>query len=258
MHGTERDGSLENQVAVVTGGGGGIGGAICRRLVRAGAVVAVCDRDEATATATAAAIGRNAKAYQFDIADRAAVISNVERIGTELGPIDILINNAAFDIYGRFLETDPDRWRLLIDINVMGALNMHHAVLPGMVTKKSGSIINMASDAARVGGFGEAVYSTCKSGLIGLTKALAREHARDGIRLNVVCPGPTDTPLLTSVVSGHREPEKLRENFRRNIPMGRIGVPDDLAGIVAFLAGAEASFITGQVISVSGGLTMAG
>ena len=135
---------------------------------------------------------------------------------------------------------------------------MHHAVLPGMAARKSGRIVNIASDAARVGSSGEAVYAACKGGLVALSKSLAREHARQGITVNVVCPGPTDTALLAGVAEGAANPEKLIEAFTRAIPLGRLGQPDDLAGAIAFFASNDASFITGQVVSVSGGLTMNG
>jgi 2-hydroxycyclohexanecarboxyl-CoA dehydrogenase len=188
----------------------------------------------------------------------ATVDDAVERATRELGPIDALVNNAGWDVFRPFLETTPDDWARLIDINLVGALHMHHAVLPGMVERGRGRVVNVASDAARVGSSGEAVYAACKGGLVALSKTLAREHARHGITLNVVCPGPTDTALLTTVTGAAASPDKLREAFRRAIPMGRLGQPDDLAGAIVFLASDDAAFVTGQVLSVSGGLTMAG
>ncbi|MEZ5225686.1 MAG: SDR family oxidoreductase [Acidimicrobiales bacterium] len=135
---------------------------------------------------------------------------------------------------------------------------MHHAILPAMVERGSGRVVNVSSDAARVGSSGEAVYAACKAGLVAFSKTLAREHSRHGITFNVVCPGPTDTALLASVTDTANDPEKLREAFRRSIPMGRLGQPDDLVGAVLYFASDQASFVTGQVLSVSGGLTMAG
>jgi 2-hydroxycyclohexanecarboxyl-CoA dehydrogenase len=246
---------------IVTGGGGGIGSAAARRFARLGCRVAVFDRDRGMAEGVAAAIradGGEAAAYACDIVERGQVDAAVAAATTASGPVDILVNNAGWDIFRPFLQTSPDEWRKLIDINLVGALNMHHAVLPGMVERKSGRVVTVASDAARVGSTGEAVYAACKAGLIALSKTLAREHARDGITFNVVCPGPTDTNLFAEYRKGAGNPEKLMEAFRRSIPLGRIGVPEDLAGAIAFFAGDDAGFITGQVLSVSGGLTMAG
>jgi 2-hydroxycyclohexanecarboxyl-CoA dehydrogenase len=202
--------------------------------------------------------GGEAAAYACDIVERGQVDAAVAAAITASGPVDILVNNAGWDVFRPFLQTSPDEWRKLIDINLVGALNMHHAVLPGMVERKSGRVVTVASDAARVGSTGEAVYAACKAGLIALSKTLAREHARDGITFNVVCPGPTDTNLFAEYRKSAGNPEKLMEAFRRSIPLGRIGVPEDLAGAIAFFAGDDAGFITGQVLSVSGGLTMAG
>ncbi len=175
-----------------------------------------------------------------------------------LGPVDVLVNNAGWDIFRPFVETTPSDWDKIIAINLVGALNMHHAVLPGMAARKRGRVVNVASDAARVGSSGEAVYAACKAGLIGFSKTLAREHARDGITVNVVCPGIVNTKLYADYKKGARNPEKLDEAFRRAIPLGRLGEPDDLHGAICFLASDDAAFITGQVMSVSGGLTMAG
>jgi 2-hydroxycyclohexanecarboxyl-CoA dehydrogenase len=246
---------------MITGGGGGIGSATARHFARLGAKVAVLDRDLGAAEETASDIvtaGGTAGAFACDITDRdqidAAIAGSVE----DFGAVSVLVNNAGWDIFRPFLQTSPDEWRRLIDINLVGALNMHHAVLPGMVERKYGRVVNIASDAARVGSTGEAVYAACKAGLVALSKTLAREHARDGITFNVVCPGPTDTNLFAEYRRGAGNPEKLMEAFRRSIPLGRIGVPDDLPGAIAFFAGEHAGFITGQVLSVSGGLTMAG
>ncbi len=252
---------FEHKVAIVTGGGGGIGGATCQRLAREGAHVAVLDRNLEAAEATAKAIraeGGSAKAFACDITQREQVDAAVKSVVGEWGSIDVLVNNAGWDIFMPFTKTQPEHWDRLIAINLTGALHMHHAVLPVMVEHKSGRIVNIASDAARVGSSGEAVYAACKGGLVALSKTLAREHARHQITVNVVCPGPTNTALFDDYKQGAGNPEKLEEAFRRSIPLGRIGQPTDLPGAIAFFASDDAAFITGQVLSVSGGLTMNG
>jgi len=252
---------FENKVVVVTGGGGGIGGATCRRFAAEGARVAVFDLNLAAAEQVAAQIrtaGGQAQAMGCDITERASVDRAVAATAEALGPIDVLLNNAGWDVFKPFVKTVPAEWERLIAINLTGALHMLHAVLPGMAERRSGRIVNVASDAARGGSSGEAVYSACKGGLVALSKTLAREHARQGITVNVVCPGPTDTALLAGVAEGARDPAKLLEAFRSAIPLGRLGQPDDLAGAIAFFASDDAGFITGQVVSVSGGLTMHG
>ena len=252
---------LTDRVVIVTGAGGGIGGATARRFAEEGAAVAVLDRDVATAEATATMItdaGGRAIAVSCDITELEVVQASIERVEAELGPVDVLVNNAGWDIFKPFLQTGPDEWRQLIDINLVGVLNMHYATLPGMVERGDGRVVNVASDAARVGSSGEAVYAACKAGITGLTKTLAREHARHGLTLNVVCPGPTDTNLFAGFLEGAGNPEKLKAAFERSVPLGRIGHPDDLPGTICFLASDDAAFVTGQTISVSGGLTMAG
>jgi len=252
---------FEGKTVIVTGGGGGIGGATCRRFAAGGARVAVLDLIAEAAEKVAAAIraeGGQATAIQCDITDRASVDAAVAATETQLGPIDVLVNNAGWDVFKPFTKTEPAQWDKLIAINLTGALHMHHAVLPRMVERKAGRIVNIASDAARVGSSGEAVYSACKGGLVAFSKTIAREHARHGITVNVVCPGPTDTALLAGVAEGAPNPEKLMEAFTRAIPLGRLGQPDDLANAIAFFGSDDASFITGQVVSVSGGLTMNG
>jgi len=252
---------FNGKTIIVTGGGGGIGGATCQRLARDGAKVAVFDMNLDAAQKVVDAIqaaGGTAAAFQCDITSREQVDAAVAATIAQLGPIDVLVNNAGWDVFKPFTKTVPAEWDKLIAINLTGALHMHHAVLPGMVERKTGRIVNVASDAARGGSSGEAVYSACKGGLVALSKTLAREHARQGITVNVVCPGPTDTALLAGVAEGARDPAKLIEAFKSAIPLGRLGQPDDLAGAIAFFASDDASFITGQVISVSGGLTMHG
>jgi 2-hydroxycyclohexanecarboxyl-CoA dehydrogenase len=252
---------LENKSIIVTGGGGGIGGAACKRFAAEGAKVAVFDMNLTAAQKVADAIkaaGGVAEAFKCDITQRSEVDVAVAAAEAALGPIAVLVNNAGWDVFKPFVKTEPDEWSKLIAINLTGALHMLHAVLPGMVSRNYGRIVNIASDAARGGSSGEAVYSACKGGLVSLSKTLAREHARHNITVNAVCPGPTDTALLAGVAEGARDPAKLLEAFRSAIPLGRLGQPDDLASAIVFFGSDDASFITGQVISVSGGLTMHG
>lgn len=252
---------LQNKTVIVTGGGGGIGGATCRRFGEAGSRVAVFDINPESAAKTAADIaqaGGVAQAFRCDITDHEGVKAAVAAAEAALGPISILVNNAGWDVFRLFKDTTPADWQKLIAINLTGALNMHHAVLPGMLERRHGRIVNIASDAARVGSSGEAVYAACKAGLVGFSKTIAREHARHGITVNVVCPGATNTALFADYKRGAGNPEKLEEAFRRATPMGRIGEPEDLPGAILFFASDDAAYVTGQVLSVSGGLTMAG
>lgn len=252
---------FEGKTVVVTGGAGGIGGATCRRFAAEGARVAVLDLSLEAALKVAEDIhekGGQALALRCDITNRADVEAALQQVQAQLGPVDVLVNNAGWDVFRPFTKTEPVQWEKLIAINLTGALHMHHAVLPGMVERKRGRIINIASDAARVGSSGEAVYAACKGGLVAFSKTIAREHARHGITVNVVCPGPTDTALFAEYKDGAGNPDKLLEAFQRAIPLGRIGQPDDLPGAIVFFASDDANYITGQVLSVSGGLTMAG
>jgi len=184
-----------------------------------------------------------------------AVVGEIER---DLGPIEILVNNAGWDRAAPFLETDEALWRKVVAINLMGPLNLHHAVLKGMGARGRGRVVNIASDAGRVGSSGEAVYSACKGGIIAFSKTIAREMARQRITINVVCPGPTDTALFRDFAGEGERGEKLKAALTRAIPFGRLGKPEDLPGAIVFLASDDAAFITGQVLSVSGGLTMNG
>jgi 2-hydroxycyclohexanecarboxyl-CoA dehydrogenase len=252
---------LTEKLALVTGAGGGIGTAICERLAEEGCHVALFDRDADAARAAGKkveALGRRASTHVVDITDYAAVGAAVATLESEHGGVDILVNNAGFDRFANFLDTKPEQWESIIGVNLYGTLNMHHAVLPGMRERDWGRVVNIASDAGRVGSSMEAVYSACKGGIIAFTKSVARELARTGIRLNVVCPGPTDTPLLAQFLEGGEDGAKVLKALERAVPMKRIGRPEDLPGIVAFLASDDAEYITGQVISVSGGLTMHG
>jgi 2-hydroxycyclohexanecarboxyl-CoA dehydrogenase len=252
---------FDGKTVIVTGGGGGIGGATCRRFAQEGARVAVFDLNLQAAEKVADAIrsdGGTAQAFRCDITDRGSVDASVAAAETRFGPIDVLVNNAGWDVFLPFTKTEPAQWSRLIAINLTGALHMHHAVLPGMVARRSGRIVNISSDAARVGSSGEAVYAACKGGLVAFSKTIAREHARHGITVNVVCPGPTDTALFADYKEGAGNPDKLLEAFKRSIPLGRIGQPEDLPGAILFFASDDAGYVTGQVLSVSGGLTMNG
>lgn len=251
---------LKNKIVVVTGGAGGIGSAICKRFAEEGSVVAVFDLN-ANATNTLVseieAAGGRARGYSVDITDHDGVHAAVDRVEQELGPIDILVNNAGWDTGAFFLQTEKPFWDKVVAINLYGPLNMHHAVLRRMSERGRGRVVNISSDAGRVGSSMEAVYSFCKGGLIAFSKTMAREMARQQIPVNVVCPGPTETPLLDNLAQGDKG-DKIKASLVKAVPFGRMGQPDDIAGAVLFLASDDAAFITGQVISVSGGLTMVG
>jgi len=253
---------LKSKTAIVTGAGSGIGRAIALRLAAEGVTVGVFDiRGDAAAQTVAAidAAGGKAIPATCDITDHAAVVAAVAAFekATAAGT-DILVNNAGWDTPIPFLKTDEAFWKKVTAINWFGPLHMTHAVAQGMATRKSGRIINIASDAGRVGSSGEVVYSGCKGATIAFAKALAREVARSNVTINTVCPGPTDTPAMDSFVGTGEQGQKIRDAMVRGVPLGRIGVPDDYPGLVAFLASDDAAFITGQTISVSGGLTMHG
>jgi len=247
----------EQRVAMVTGAARGIGAAIAEQLAAGGDAVALCDLDAAQARATAErlrAAGARAQAFEIDVARGDSVARAVAAIEAALGPVEVLVNNAGIDVIARFLETDEATWDRLWSVNLKGVLHCCRRVLPGMIERGRGRIVNLASDAGRVGSSGEAVYSATKGGVIAFTKALAREMARHAITLNCVAPGPTDTALLAQVAAYS---EKLHAGLARAIPLGRVGQPAEVAAAVAFLASDEAAYITGQTLSVSGGLTMA-
>jgi len=252
---------LSGKNVIVTGGGGAIGGAICKRFAAYGCKVGVFDKNRDGASRVADAIaqaGGQALVSGVDIADYAAVGKAIGQFESELGPTDVLVNNAGWDRFVNFVDTTPELWDQLIAINLRGPLNMSHFVLKGMVTRGHGRIVNIASDAGRVGSSQEAVYSACKGGIIAFTKTVAREVARKGITLNAVCPGPTETPLLAAAAGEGERGERMRAALVNAIPMKRVGQPEDIPGAVCFLASDDAAFITGQTLSVSGGLTMHG
>jgi 2-hydroxycyclohexanecarboxyl-CoA dehydrogenase len=253
---------LKGKTAIVTGAGSGIGRAIARRLGAEGVVVGVFDINPQGASETVSAIegaGGKALAVTCDITDYAAVKAAVATFEQQSGQgTDILVNNAGWDTPAPFLKTDEAFWKKVTAINWFGPLHMTHAVAQGMAARKSGRIVNIASDAGRVGSTGEAVYSGCKGATIAFAKALAREVARSNVTINTVCPGPTDTPAMDAFVGTGEQGQKIRDAMVKGVPLGRIGVPDDYPGLVAFLASDDAAFMTGQTISVSGGLTMHG
>ena len=253
---------LKDKTAIVTGAGSGIGRAIALRLGAEGVTVGVFDINPGGAAETVAAIeaaGGQAVAALCDITDYAAVTQAVAGFEAQLARgTDILVNNAGWDTPMPFLKTDAAFWQKVTAINWFGPLHMTHAVAQGMAQRKFGRIINIASDAGRVGASGEVVYSGCKGATIAFAKALAREVARSNITVNTICPGPTDTPAMDAFVGTGEAGQKIRDAMVRGVPLGRIGQPDDYPGLVAFLASDDAAFMTGQTISVSGGLSMHG
>lgn len=252
---------LKKRVAIVTGAAGGIGRAICERFVDEGVKLVVADIDEKGLNAFADHLrgrGGDVLPLAFDISRFEDVAGAGAQAVEHFGKIDILVNNAGWDIAKPFLETEPELWDKIIAINLRGPLNLHKAVLPHLIAGGGGKVINIASDAGRVGSSGESVYSACKGGLIAFSKTVARECARDNVRVNVVCPGPTDTALLRSFVGEGEYGQKIYDKLQKAIPLKRLGQPDDIPGMIAFFASSDADFITGQVISVSGGLTMHG
>ena len=246
-------GMLDNKVAIVTGAGQGIGKAIAEKLAAQGATVIVTDVNRDTANATAASLDNGAIGIQTDVTSRESVDAMVDQVKRTHGRIDVLVNNAGWDKAGPFVDSDPGDWDRVIQVNLYGVLNTSKAVLPVMAAQGHGSVVNLASDAGRVGSSGEAVYSAAKGGVIAFTKATAREMARYQVNANCVCPGPTDTALFASI--GGDDP-KLRESLTKAIPFRRLAQPSDLANMVAFFASDAANYITGQTVSVSGGLTM--
>lgn len=252
---------LKGKVIVITGGGGGIGSVTCSRFAEEGARVVVCDiNTDAAQTVVDHVVnnGGEAIAVSVDLTDFAATAAAVSDIEEKFGAIDVLVNNAGWDLFTPFLKSGPDFWSKIIDINLRSALNITHPVLERMNARGMGRVVSVASDAARVGSSGESVYAACKAGVIALSKTLAREHARKGITFNCVCPGVTETDMLDAFMESSGNKQKLKEAFTRAVPMGRMGQPSDLPGAILFFASDDAAFITGQVISVSGGLTMQG
>lgn len=247
------------RTALVTGAGRGIGRAIALALADDSRRVAIGDLDERNAAETASMIeasGGAALALHLDVTDSDSVRAGIRRARADLGPIEILVNNAGWDELKAFLETDEAFWDRIIEINFKGSLRLTHEVLPSMVERGWGRVVNIGSDAGRVGSSLESVYSGAKGGVIAFTKTIAREVARSGVTANSVCPGPTRTRLLEGMAESGGG-EKLIQSLERAVPMRRLGEPEDVGAAVAFLASERAGFITGQTLSVSGGLTMA-
>ena len=247
----------ERDVAVVTGGAGAIGAAVCARLARAGRSVVVVDLDAGTADQCATALaGDGHRGVGLDVADTEAVAAAIAEVETDVGPIGALINVAGWDRFVQFVDTTPEFWERVIAVNYRGVLNTVHAVLPRMIERRRGRIVSVASDAARVGSSLESIYAGAKGAVISFSKSVAREVARHGITVNVVCPGPTDTPLIRGMADELGSGERFVDALTRAIPMRRLATPDDVAPAIVFLASDDAGFITGQTLSVSGGLTM--
>jgi 2-hydroxycyclohexanecarboxyl-CoA dehydrogenase len=248
---------LENRTALVTGAASGIGAATARRLAAEGARVALADVNEAGAHEVAAEL--DGVAVLMDVADTASVRAGVERTVDGLGgPIDILVNNAGTDRFAFFVNTDEELWDLVLGINLRGVIAVTHAVLPSMHDRGGGVIVNVASEAGRVGSQGSVIYSSAKAGVIGFTRAIARESARYGVRSNAVAPGPVETPLLNSAAETLGDiGARLKQGMIDATAMGRIGESEEVASVIAFLASDDASYVTGQTLNVSGGLSMA-
>jgi 2-hydroxycyclohexanecarboxyl-CoA dehydrogenase len=251
---------MSNRVAIVTGGAQGIGKGIATTLGEQGFRVAVADLNAEVAEQTAkeiVAAGGEAVAVEIDVTSTASVEAAVAKVEAELGPIEVVVNNAGWDDFMPFVKTDEEFWDKILDINYKGALRVIKAVVPGMMERGFGRVINIGSDAGRVGSSLEAVYSGAKGGIIAFTKTLAREVATKGVTANTVCPGPTDTPALRKFAQGAGDSEKVIGGMTRAVPMKRLGTPEDVGPAVAFFASDGAGFVTGQTLSVSGGLTMA-
>src|ERR1700722_4867475 len=252
---------MGTRVALVTGGAQGIGRGSAAALAAQGFRVAIADLNAEAATQTAkelAEAGGTVIAVQVNITDTASVEAGVHTVEHDLGPVEVVVNNAGWDDFMPFIATSEDFWDKILDVNFKGALRVTKAVLPGMIEREFGRIVNIGSDAGRGGSSLEAVYSGAKGGIIAFTKTLAREVATKGITVNAVCPGPTDTPALRKFVDGAgQDAEKVISGMVRAVPMKRLGTPEDIGPAVAFFASDAAGFITGQTLSVSGGLTMA-
>jgi 2-hydroxycyclohexanecarboxyl-CoA dehydrogenase len=247
---------LKDRVAIVTGSGSGIGRAIALAMAREGARIAVVDLNEVGAQETVKEIqkeGGQAHPYKADVTQRAQIEAMVADVVKRWGTVHILVNNAGWDKVEPFIQSTEETWDKVLGINLKGPIICTRAVLDEMIKNGYGKIVSIASDAGRVGSTGEAVYSAAKGGIIAFTKTIAREVARHRINVNCVCPGPTDTPLFATVTAGN---PKLAESLKRVIPWGRLGLPEDVAPAVVFLASDDTGFITGQTLSVSGGLTM--
>jgi 2-hydroxycyclohexanecarboxyl-CoA dehydrogenase len=246
---------LEGKTALVTGGASGIGAATARRLAAEGARVAVGDVNEAGARAVAGEL--DGLGCAMDVTDVDSIAAAVRTVAAELGEIDVLVNNAGTDLFSFFVKTDPGLWDFVLGVNLRGVLAVTHAVLPGMQERRGGAIVNVSSEAGRVGSQGSAVYSAAKAGVIGFTKAIAREAARYRVRVNAVAPGPIETPLLNAAPEVYGEiGARLKQGMIDTTQLKRAGEAEEVAAAIAFLACDDASYITGQTLGVSGGLSM--
>jgi 2-hydroxycyclohexanecarboxyl-CoA dehydrogenase len=241
----------------VTGGARGIGEAIARSLAEDGFAVAVGDLRSQAAAATIRDAGGKAIGLELDVTSADSVTTGLTAAGAALGPIEVVVNNAGWDDLKPFVQTDEAFWDRVLEVNFKGALRVTHGVLPGMLERKWGRIVNIGSDAGRVGSSLESVYSGAKGGIIAFTKTIAREVARDGVTANVVCPGPTDTPFLREIIAKQTDADKVIGAMVSGVPMKRLGAPEEIAAAVRFFAREDAGYVTGQTLSVSGGLTMA-
>jgi 2-hydroxycyclohexanecarboxyl-CoA dehydrogenase len=241
---------LTDKIALVNGAGSGIGRATAHALAAVGATVIVTDVNEHAGRETADLIGGTARCVPLDISDRDACRAVATDVESEFGRLDVLANVAGWDIIQPFVDVTDEFMDRVIEINLKGPINLTKALIPALTASGSGRVVNVASDAGRVGSTGETVYAGAKGGVIAFTKSLAREMVRNQIRVNCVCPGPTDTPLLAD------QPEKMRQALERAIPMRRLARPSEIADAIVFFASDRSSFVTGQVLSVSGGLTM--
>lgn len=246
---------MKGRRALVTGGASGIGAATARRLAAEGARVAIGDVNEEGAKAIAGEV--DGLGVALDVTDVAAVKGAVEAIEADLGPVEVLVNNAGTDLFSYFVNSDEGLWDFVLGVNLKGVLAVTHAVLPGMQQRRGGAIVNVASEAGRVGSQGSSIYSAAKAGVIGFTKAIARESARYKVRCNAVAPGPIETPLLNAAPKLLGElGERLKQGMVNQTVMGRSGEPEEVAAAIAFLASEDASYVTGQTLNVSGGLSM--
>jgi len=249
-----------SRVALVTGGAGGIGRATVALLHARGLRVAVADIDGDAAERVASELHGNATSYlgiEMDVTDSASVGAGVSAVAERLGAVDVLVNNAGWDELRPFVETHEAFWQRVVDVNYLGALRVTRAALPGMIERGHGRIVSIGSDAARVGSSLESVYAGAKAALIAFSKSLAREVARSGVTANVVCPGPTRTPMLASIVEHDERGARIIDAMSKAVPMRRLGAPEDIAAAVAYFVSDDAAYVTGQTLSVSGGLTMA-
>lgn len=252
---------MTDELAVVTGGASGLGRAIAHRLANDGLGVVIADIDTARAAEVAEEIGEAASSVACDVGDISSVRAAADAIGSQRGPVSVLVNNAGFDIPGFFLESEPEEWDRVVRVVMMGTLNCTYVFAPGIAERSRstgyGRIVNIASDAGRVGSMGEAAYSAAKGGVIAFSKSMARELARDRVTVNSVCPGPADTPMTEQIRTSPLG-EKLITQMAQVTPLKRLADPSEVAAVVSYFCSADASFTTGQTISISGGLSMHG